>query len=103
MEDIGVYGDAQIGAAARDVHAGCRQVLERYLTLAPILDGEEGSSVTVDAGTDPAAVKVIGNAAGQPPFRGIVRHRGWRATRLALPPLGTTGRMVIAPAEVEVP
>src|SRR5262245_43234401 len=25
MENLGTYGDAQIGAAVRDVHAGCRK------------------------------------------------------------------------------
>ena len=103
MEDITPYGDAQIGAAARDVHGGCRQVLQRYLTLAPVLTQEEGATVTVEAGTDPATVKVIGNAGGQPPFRGILRHRGWLASRVELPPLPATARLVIAPAEVEVP
>src|SRR5690606_38389504 len=33
MEDIAPYGDAQVGAAVRSVHAGCRQVLEQYVTL----------------------------------------------------------------------
>jgi len=103
MEDITPYGDAQVGAAARGVHAGCRQALERYLTLAPIIDREEGATVTVEAHADAATVKVIGNVTGQPPFRGVLRHRGWLATRVELPPLAATGRTVIAPAEVEVP
>src|SRR5262245_64089632 len=29
MEDLATYSDAQIGAAVRDVHAGCRGVLTR--------------------------------------------------------------------------
>ena len=33
LEDLAAYSDAQIGAAARDVHAGCHRVLERYVTL----------------------------------------------------------------------
>lgn len=102
MEDLTAYPDAQIGAAVRDVHAGCRQSLERYLALAPVVEDEEGSTITVEQGTDPARVKVVGNVAGVPPLRGVVRHRGWEATRLSLPPLPPTGRSIIAPAEVEV-
>lgn len=103
MEDIAPYADAQIGAAARDVHSGARQALLRYLTLDPVLDGQEGGTVTVPAGTDAAAVKVIGQVAGAPPYQGVLRHRGWRASRLDLPPLPSADRLVIAPAEVEVP
>jgi Domain of unknown function (DUF2760) len=102
MEDVAPYDDAQIGAAVRDVHAGCRQVLQRYVTLAPVLETQEGGTVTIQAGTDPAMIKVIGNA-GHPPFSGLLRHRGWIASRVDLPPIPPTGRFVIAPAEVEVP
>ena len=103
MEDITPYADAQIGAAARDVHSGCRAALDRYFSLAPVLDRDEGSTVTVEPGTDPGSIKVMGNAAGQPPFHGVLRHRGWKTSRVELPPLAATGRLVIAPAEVEVP
>ena len=58
--------------------------------------------MTVERDTDPARIKVVGNVAGAPPFRGVLRHRGWEATRLALPPLPATGRTIVAPAEVEV-
>lgn len=102
MEDLTSYTDAQIGAAVRDVHAGCRQALLRYVTLASVLQGDEGAIVTIEAGTDAAMVKVIGNVASQPPFRGVLRHRGWLVSRVELPPLPPTGRFVIAPAEVEV-
>lgn len=103
MEDLAAYQDAQIGAAARDVHAGCRQTLSRYVTLAPVMDDEEGQTVTVERGADPARIKLVGNIAGQPPYRGILRHRGWEATHVELPPLPETGRTILAPAEIEVP
>ena len=102
MEDITAYADAQVGAAVRDVHAGCGQVFRKYFTLRPVLDDDEGATVTVEQGTDPARVKVVGNTTGVPPLRGVVRHRGWEAKKFELPPLAATGRTVIAPAEVEV-
>jgi hypothetical protein len=102
MEDIGAYADAQIGAAVRDVHAGCRQVLQRYLTLEPILPQEEGGTVRMNGPIDPARIKVVGNVAGSE-LSGVLRHRGWIAAQVDLPPVPTGGRFVIAPAEIDVP
>jgi hypothetical protein len=102
MEDIGPYGDAQVGAAVRTVHAGCRQALEQYVTMTTVLDANEGSRVTIEAGTDAARVKLVGNVAGHPPYTGVLRHRGWMVSRAALPALPASGRAVVAPAEVEV-
>jgi hypothetical protein len=104
LEDLAAYSDAQIGAAVRDVHAGCRRVLERYVTLEAILPGREGEAVTVGQSQqiDPAAFHLVGNVTGQPPFRGTLVHPGWRASRVQLPPLVTTGRTIVAPAEIEV-
>jgi hypothetical protein len=103
-EDIAPYSDAQIGAAVRDLHQSCKQTLERYLTLEPIIASEEGQPVTVQEAIDPAAIKLIGNVTGKPPLRGLLRHRGWRVSAINLPPLpDTAGRSVVAPAEVEIP
>ncbi len=101
MENIAAYGDAQIGAAARDVHAGCRSVLTKYLSIVPVLAEGEGDTLEVDRTTDPSRLKVVGNLVGQPPHRGIVRHRGWEASRVELPP-PPPGHAVLAPAEIEV-
>jgi Domain of unknown function (DUF2760) len=104
LEDLAAYSDTQIGAAARDVHAGCQRVLERYVTLEAILPGREGEAVMVgrDQPIDPAAFHLVGNVAGQPPFRGTLLHPGWRASRVQLPPLGTTDRTIVTPAEIEL-
>lgn len=102
MEDLTAYQDVQIGAAVRDVHRGCREALDKYASLTPVLDLEEGSSVNVERDSEPARIKVVGNTAGAPPYRGVLRHRGWEISRLNLPPLPATGRDVVAPAEVEV-
>lgn len=103
-EDVAPYPDAQLGAAVRSVHESCRQVLQKYFTLEPILDFEEDQPVMVQTGFDAAAIKLIGNVAGEPPIRGLLRHRGWRVKQANLPSLPQgTGRMVVSPAEVEVP
>jgi hypothetical protein len=103
MEDLATYSDAQVGAAVRDVHAGCRGVVSKYVTLDAVLAGTEGAQTTIGQDVDPAAVRLVGNVTGQPPFRGRLLHRGWRATRVELPPLGApAGRAIVAQAEVEV-
>jgi len=102
-ENISAYPDAQLGAAVRTIHETCRQVLEHYVKLEPILNSEEDQPVTVQAGFDPAAIKLIGNVAGEPPVRGMLRHKGWRVKEVNLPSLPQgAGRMVVAPAEVEL-
>src|SRR5829696_5410934 len=103
-EEIAPYQDAQIGAAVRELHANCRKALEQYVTLEPVIDGEEDRPVTVEEGFDPAAVKLVGNVTGRAPLRGLLRHRGWRVAKInlpSLPPQGA-GREVVAPAEVEI-
>jgi hypothetical protein len=102
MEDLAPYSDAQVGASVRDVHAGCRTVLTRYLSIVPVMDEQEGETVMVDRGADLARVKIVGNLAGQPPYRAILRHRGWDAVHVELPPVPPAGGTIIAPAEVEV-
>ena len=101
MEDLSTYVDAQIGKAVRDVHSACRESLGRYMTLAPVMDEEEGHQTTIASGSDAARIKVVGNV-GAPPVRGVLRHRGWEAIRVDLPPLPAAGRTIVAPAEIEV-
>jgi len=102
-ENISSYPDVQLGAAVRTIHNTCRQVLDQYVKLEPILDSEEDQPVTLQAGFDPAAIKLIGNVTGEPPVRGLLRHKGWRVKQVNLPPLPqAAGRMVVAPAEVEL-
>lgn len=101
-ESLDGFTDAEIGAAARTVHAGCKKVLESYLELEPVLHEAEGARVTVATGFDPAAVRLSGNVVGQPPFQGALRHHGWRAARAAFPPLPPHDPRLLAPAEVEL-
>jgi len=102
-EDVSSYPDGQLGAAVRTIHSSCRQVLERYIKLEPVLSSEEDHPVTVPVGFDPAAIKLIGVVTGQPPIRGLLRHRGWRVSQVTLPSLPQgSGRAIVAPAEIEV-
>jgi hypothetical protein len=98
MEDISAYSDEQVGAAVRDVQEQSRTSLGRYLKLAPVIDGVEGTYTKADASS---SIKWIGNvpASGKAPG-GTLRHKGWRAEKIELPSI-PPGNM-LAPAELEV-
>ncbi len=103
QQDILAFSDADVGAAARVVHDGCRRALQRIVQIVAVHDAAEGHSVTVPAGFDATSLLLSGNLSGSPPFRGTLRHRGWRASALCLPDIvGDVDCTVIAPAEVEL-
>lgn len=101
-EDVASFSDADIGAAARVVHSGCRKALREHFKLAPVRSEEEGVKVSLPE-ANPAEVKLTGNVSGSGPFNGTLRHRGWRATEVKLPQaVGGHDPRVIAQAEVEL-
>ncbi len=103
QEDIAAAPDADVGAAARIVHEGCRKTLAEYIDLEPVLKEEEGETVTVETGFDPGKVRLTGNVVGKPPYKGRLAHPGWRAARLELPKqTEELDPRVLAPAEVEI-
>jgi hypothetical protein len=103
QQDIASFPDADVGVAARVVHEGCRKALRAHATLEPVRTEDEGARVTLAAGFDADAVKLVGDVKGEPPYAGVLRHRGWRARRLELPSLvGDHDAHVLAPAEVEL-
>lgn len=102
MEDISGYADDQVGAAVRELHDQCRDAIARYVTLQPVIDGVEGT-FTQAPSKDPNLVKFIGNVPAKPPSGGLLRHKGWRATKIDLPALGAKqDAAVLAPAEIEI-
>lgn len=103
QEDVAAFPDADVGAAARIVHEGCRKVLRQYLTLEPVLPQSEGDRVDVPAGFDAQRIRLTGNVAGQPPYTGALKHHGWVTTDVKFP--STSPAMdprVLSPAEVEL-
>ena len=102
-EELDLYDDEQIGAAVRSIQEDCKKSVKRYLAPSPVIDKEEGEAVEVPPGFDPDAIKLTGNVSGEPPFHGILRHRGWKAGKVELPKLADVlDPSIIAPAEVEV-
>jgi hypothetical protein len=103
-EPLEGYSDAQIGAAARDVHRDCGKLLERLFAIKPLLGQTEGAEVDVPAGFDAGRYRLTGNVTGEPPFRGRLVHPGWEAVQCELPTWSGTAAAarVVAPAEVEL-
>lgn len=106
MDDVAPYTDAQVGAAARVVHQGCRSVMKQYFSILPVHEGQEGERIELPRGTNLDRYRLVGRVVGEPPFRGTVIHRGWKTVDISLPravaPNSPEELAVIAPAEVEV-
>jgi hypothetical protein len=102
-QNVESFPDADIGAAARVVHSGCRKALHGHVVLARVRDEAEGTSVTLAPGFDAASTKLTGNVKGAAPYHGVLRHAGWRVTNLTLPEVvqGHDAH-VLAPAEIEL-
>jgi len=104
QENVAAFSDAEVGAAARTVHEGCRKVVQQYLALEPVLKDAEGARVSVPAGFDAQRIRLTGNVAGQPPYAGSLKHHGWVTTAVRFPELSPSlDARVLAPAEVELP
>lgn len=101
-EEISGFSDADIGAAARVVHSGCRKALREHVKLEPVRPEDEGAKVTLPE-VSPDEVKLTGNVHGKGPHTGVLRHRGWRAVTVSLPTaIGGHDARVVAQAEVEL-
>jgi len=102
-EDLGLYEDAQIGAAVRSIQENCKKIMEKYLKPSAVIDQSEGDEVTIDASFNADEIKLIGNVSGKPPFKGVLRHKGWKASKTELPKLSAgKDSKLISPAEVEI-
>jgi hypothetical protein len=103
QENVASFSDADVGAAARIIHEGCRKVVQQYLALKPVLPDSEGARVTVPAGFDAQRTRLTGNVAGQPPYTGTLKHHGWVTTEVKFPSVSPAlDPRVLAPAEVEL-
>lgn len=106
MEDVDQYPNEKVGAAARVVHQGCREVLQSVFNPAPVSDMKEKSPITLDEQYASEEYELSGSVGEKPPFSGKLLHRGWRAQCMKLPShtseSGRSDSLVIVPAKVEV-
>ena len=107
MDDISRFPDQQVGAAARVVHSGCQKVISEYLDINPVRGEQEGSPIELGDAFSSYQYRLLGNV-GEPPYKGTILHRGWKADAIKLPELVTQAESsleqlkVLAPAEVEL-
>ena len=105
MDDITPYSDAQVGAAGRVLHEGCKAVLLEHFGIRPMREEDEGSKITIPTGYAPDDYRLVGKISGEAPFTGTLVHHGWRVEWVKLPRLlrASADRLpAIAPAEVEL-
>jgi len=102
-EDLSLYEDEQIGAAVRSIQEDCKKTIKKYIDPRPVIDSEEDEIVTVEQGFDIDSIKLVGNVSGEPPFEGVLKHRGWKAGKKEIPKLSAIqDAAIISPAEVEI-
>jgi hypothetical protein len=104
QEPIDGYSDAQVGAAVRDVHRGCCDVLNRMFGLQPVTDQPEDSSIEVTDSSS-AQWRLTGNV-GQSsgPVTGKLMHSGWKTSKCQVPDWNGSDAdaTVVASAEVQI-
>jgi hypothetical protein len=105
MDDIASYSDAEVGAAGRVLHEGCKAVLVEHFKIGPVREEGEGSKITVPRGYAADEYRLVGRISGEAPFKGTLVHHGWKTEWVKLPRLvnSSADRLpTIAPAEVEL-
>ena len=103
QEDISGFNDNQVGAAVRNIHKDCKEALEKHLIIEPVMKEKEGEGVVIQEGFDPSAIRLTGNVVGSPPFKGSLKHGGWRISSVNLPEYSINqDKSVIEPAEFDV-
>src|ERR1700751_1949912 len=102
MDDINAHDDAQVGAAARVVHAGCKTALLEHLRISPVRAESEGSTVQVAPGYSPDEYRLVGKISGTAPYSGVLIHHGWKADAVKLPRvLRSSTHLLTAIAQVQ--
>jgi hypothetical protein len=105
MDDIAGYSDAEVGAAGRVLHEGCKAVLTEHFAIRPLRTESEGSRIVVPSGYSPDEYRLVGRIGGEAPFTGTLVHHGWKTDQVKLPRLirpNADQPPAIAPAEVEL-
>lgn len=102
-EDLSLYDDEQVGATVRSIQEDCKKTIKKYIDVKPVLESEEGETISIDKGFDIDAIKLVGNVSGEPPFEGVLKHRGWKSGKKEIPKLSDIQDAgIIMPAEVEI-
>jgi Domain of unknown function (DUF2760) len=60
MDDITACSDAQVGAAGRVLHEGCKAVLLEHFGIRPMREEDEGTKITIPTGYAPDDYRFVG-------------------------------------------
>jgi hypothetical protein len=103
-QDLVSVSNEQLGVVSRVVHAGCKEVIAKFVTLEPLADRAEGDQIELSSGYDPGSWRLLGHVRDNPPYRGTILHRGWKIVRLSPNslPERKKGNSVLYPAELQV-
>jgi hypothetical protein len=103
MESLEGFSDEEVGAASRQIHAGCSKTLQQFFDITSVSNASEGQRITIENGYNPKEFRLEGRIEGNGPFNGTLIHGGWKVTNTNLPQVTNTASLsILAPAEVEV-
>ena len=104
QENLDDYTNDQVGAAVRDIHRDCYQVLDRLFGIQEVVTGEEGESISLPKNYQLDRFQLVGNISEEVQSEGKLIHHGWEISKCEIPTWSGNqeASTIIAPAEVEV-
>lgn len=103
MEDISQQPDERIGAVARVVHQGVKEVLEKSFAIRPLNQSSEGESIELESNYNSEQFRFVGKVESGVAIKGKIVHRGWITDQIKLPQVTEAANTkVIQPTVVEV-
>lgn len=99
-QDITTYDDSQVASASRVVHRGCSSIINKYLSIATVIDSEENSTIDFPKDLLDGSIKVQGKNGEK--IRVI--HQGWKLISANIPEIVRdldAEELLIVPAEGE--
>ena len=104
-EDLTAYGDAEIGAVARNVHDACAATLERLFEIRHVSEVAEGDKIALPAETVRNEARYrVSQVVRDEKVVGTVVHAGWIAKKESVPQWrgAPEDALVLAPVEIDV-
>lgn len=105
-EPLDTVADDAIGAAARTLHDRCATIIERCFEIRPLVDAQEGESITLPGETarNSSRVQLLqGSVDSTDDVKGRLLHAGWTARKCALPKWSGNkdDALILAPMEID--
>ena len=95
QEEIEELPDAQVGAVCKRIHKDLKKLFKDFLKIEPVFDSRENETVSIAEGFEPSEIQLSGEIDKKPPFKGILKHKGWMVDSLNLPKRSASARTKI--------